>query len=164
MRSFNYLKKRLAKFNDQSWNRKITAIAEHIGTTGAILLVGSATSTLVAWTGGNEPDLLTKQAMFVGMGAIAGSAIVSLSVEIEIEYQDAVYDYKFERRLIERAETVLAARVSEISRREDAITPSPCHECKYFSVEDALLCAVNPAIACTTDAHDCKDFESKETY
>jgi hypothetical protein len=35
----------------------------------------------------------------------------------------------------------------------------PCHKCKYFTDSCYLKCTVNPQIACSEDAIDCRDYQ-----
>ncbi len=35
----------------------------------------------------------------------------------------------------------------------------PCHKCKYFTNSCYLKCTVNPQIACSEDAIDCRDYQ-----
>ncbi|WP_309740397.1 MULTISPECIES: hypothetical protein [unclassified Chamaesiphon] len=35
----------------------------------------------------------------------------------------------------------------------------PCHKCKYFTNNCALKCAVNPYLACSEAAIDCRDYQ-----
>ena len=35
----------------------------------------------------------------------------------------------------------------------------PCHNCKYFTNSCYLKCTVNPHLACSEDAIDCRDYQ-----
>jgi hypothetical protein len=35
----------------------------------------------------------------------------------------------------------------------------PCHKCQYFTNSCYLKCTVNPQIACSEDAIDCRDYQ-----
>ncbi|MEM6423828.1 MAG: hypothetical protein AAF728_01500 [Cyanobacteria bacterium P01_D01_bin.128] len=49
-----------------------------------------------------------------------------------------------------------AARVQSLNRRSQQL---PCGNCRYFSGEVALKCAVQPGLALTPEAATCRDFE-----
>ncbi len=61
---------------------------------------------------------------------------------------------------------MLSKRV-RVTRKEVAITiqPShqiPCKNCKFYSNDPHLKCAVNPSVVLTEQAVDCADYSSKE--
>jgi hypothetical protein len=37
----------------------------------------------------------------------------------------------------------------------------PCHQCKYFVDSRYLKCTINPQLACSEDAIDCRDYQAQ---
>ncbi len=38
----------------------------------------------------------------------------------------------------------------------------PCHKCKYFTNSCYLKCTLNPQIACSEEAIDCRDYQPQQ--
>ncbi len=85
-----------------------------------------------------DVPIVAKKAIILGFGTTVGSAIFAIGAAIEDE-----------RR-----------RNWRIIAPERKLLPVTCRQCKYFNHDYALQCAVNPLIAGTQAALDCKDFDS----
>ncbi|MGI8500685.1 MAG: hypothetical protein ACR2LR_06040 [Hassallia sp.] len=143
----SFLKKYTIEFSSLELGEKICLFGSWVTAAGAGLILTSSACTLYSWFNGIEPSNQIKHALAIGFGMTVGGAMFTVGAAKEADRQSEL-----------EAEEVW----SEIFRKRAARDTSPCPKCKYFSGDSDLYCALYPAIACTPDADNCKDFESKE--
>jgi hypothetical protein len=143
----DYLCTQFKEFSALELDEKICLTGSWVAATGAALLIGSSTFTLLSWGNGTEPDGLTKRSMFLGFGLLTGGVMFTAGACKE---RDRQFDLT--------SEDVYREMAKRRAQREASICPG----CKYFSDEFDLYCALNPLAACTPEANNCKDFEPKE--
>ncbi|MBW4607102.1 MAG: hypothetical protein KME22_07725 [Hassallia sp. WJT32-NPBG1] len=141
------IKQHIEDFKSLEMGSKICLIGSWVAASGAALLICTSAITVAHWMQGDEPDSNLKKALTVGLGLTVGGAIFTIGVAMEDDRQCEL-----------SAENVWKAIAERRALRE----ASPCPNCKNFNNDCNLNCAINPLIACTPEATDCKDFESKE--
>ncbi|MEA5595672.1 hypothetical protein [Rivularia sp. UHCC 0363] len=105
---------------------------------GAILLGSSFAVARNYLEQQEDVPVIVKKTIILGIGTITGSSIFAIAAAIED-------DRRCELRVI---------------APERKLLPVTCRNCKYFNNDYILQCAVNPLIAGTQAALDCKDFDS----
>ena len=126
---------------------KIFLIGFWITASGAALLLCTSVITVACWMQGNEPDSGIKKALMAGLGLAVGGAIFTVGAAMEDERQCNLNSENIRKK---------------IEKRRALRDASPCPNCKYFSDDSDLYCALNPVVACTPEANNCSDFESNE--
>lgn len=147
MTIFSYLDKQLTEFIELDMSAKVCLVGSWVAASGAALLLGASACTVTFWLTGNEPNLMTKKTLAVGFAGVVGGAMFTTGAALESDRQTELESDLLTQRL---------------EKRRAAREASPCPNCKYFSNHCDLYCSVNPLIACTPEANNCKDFEPKE--
>ena len=134
------------KLINLAWFRELR-LFEAFAKTGVVLvavgaiLVGSSFAVAKNYLKQQEDvPVIFKKAIILGIGTITGSSIFAIAAAIED-------DRRRELRIIAPERKQL---------------PVTCRNCKYFNNDYILQCAVNPSIAGTQAALDCKDFEANK--
>lgn len=142
-----YLHRNFNEFKALEVGSKICLIGSWVAGAGAILLIGSCAVTVECWLSGSEPTPMIKKALATGLGIVVGGAIFTIGAAMEDDRQSDLAAENLYKRIEERR-----------AQKET----SPCPTCKFFTNDCDLYCAVNPIIACTPQAQNCKDFELKQ--
>ncbi|NJO62400.1 MAG: hypothetical protein HC836_30495 [Richelia sp. RM2_1_2] len=116
---------------------KVSAVAAVAGSTllGSSLGVASVYLSLR-----KDVPVVVKKAVILGFGTTVGGTVFAIGAAMEDE-----------RR-----------RELRIIAMQEKLLPVTCRQCKYFNYDYILRCAVNPSIAGTKAALDCKDFEANK--
>lgn len=141
------IKQHIEDFKTLELGSKICLIGSWVAASGAGLLICTSAITVAHWMEGHEPDNGVKKALASGLGVLVGSALFTTGAALEDDRQSEL-----------SAEKVWEA----VAERRAAREASPCPNCKNFHNDCDFYCAINPLIACTTEAKNCKDFELKE--
>ena len=142
-----YLTTQLKEFNALEIGSKICLIGSWVTSAGVALLIGSSAVTVGYWLVDSEPSPIIKKSLAVGLGLAVGGGLFTCGAAMEDDRQTELMSEAFYKKLADR---IIAKEAS------------PCPNCKYFNNDCDLYCAVNPAIACKSEADNCPDFESKD--
>lgn len=142
-----YLTTQLKEFNALEIGSKICLVGSWVTGAGVALLIGSSAVTVGYWLVEEEPSPIIKKSLVVGLGLAVGGCLFTTGACMEDDRQSELNAIDFYQAMAERR-----------AQKES----SPCPNCKFFSGDCDLYCALHPTIAATPEAHNCKDFESKE--
>lgn len=127
----------LARFRELRLFEAFAKIGVVLTIAGAIL-VGSSFAVAKNYLKQEEDvPVIIKKAIILGIGTITVSSIFAVAAGMEDERRCELRIIAPERKLL----------------------PVTCRNCEYFNNDYILQCAVNPSIAGTQAALDCKDFE-----
>ena len=140
----NRCKQHLEDFKALEFGSKVCLIGSWVTASGLGLLLCTSSIVVANWMQGDEPRAHIKKALSASIALTTGGALFVTGASLEDDRQsDLSYEetWKFfqERRALREA--------------------SPCPNCRHLG----QYCAMNPHVACTPEANNCTDFESKES-
>ncbi len=122
---------------------KIHHFGSNLALIGAGILLASSCITTVCWLNDEDPDQITKTSLIGSIVLLTtGTLLSGITSKEKPDSGDLNADHIWNH-------------FKEIRALREA---SPCPNCRHLG----QYCAMNPHVACTPEANNCSDFESKE--